>query len=215
MLVERTENMNHDLNMAISTIENVISTSTGDQMTSALASRLTRTFVHNLLSVNLSGTEKMLASMSDYELLAHLVMAGMDNQPVISREARVRLQGHIAFRELLSEHGGVLSQQQTANMLGITPDGVRKRASRNKLLAVKQGEHLVYPVFQFGDNGDIVPDFDEVLRLLDTRSDVAKVRFFISYDTELDKSVIDVLKSKNDLAIIFRKARQYGKQGGT
>lgn len=215
MLADRTENMDRDLDKAISAIEGVVSISTGDSVKSAVVSRLTRTFVQDLLSVNLAKAEKQMSAMGDHELLAHLVLSGMDSQPAMSREARLKLQGRVAFREMISAHGGVLSQQQASEMLGISPDGVRKRASRDKLLAIKQGDHHVYPVFQFGDNGEVVPHFDEVLELLDSRSDVARVRFFLAQDSDLGKSVIEALNSQGDLDVIRRKARSFGKQGAT
>lgn len=50
----------------------------------------------------------------------------MENLSAMSRDAWLRRQGRAALRERICAHGGVLSEQQVADMLGITPDGVRK-----------------------------------------------------------------------------------------
>ena len=208
-----TQRNNEELNSAITTIEGVVSDSSGHQELSGVVSRLTKTFLRDLLSVDLSNSADLLSSMDDHELLAFLVVKGIEREPIASNDAKMKLEGRIAFREMLSEHGGVLSQQQAAEMLGIQSGGVRKRVERGKLLAVKQGDHHVYPVFQFGDNGEIVPQFDEVLQLLDTTSEVAKVRFFLNQSSDLSQSVIEALKDGEQLELIKRKAETFGIQG--
>ncbi|MBK1704739.1 hypothetical protein CKO40_09360 [Halochromatium glycolicum] len=52
---------------------------------------------------------------------------------------RLRLQGQLALRRLLAQHGGTLSVAEVAELLGITPDAVRKRARCGGLLALPHG----------------------------------------------------------------------------
>ena len=106
-----------------------------------------------------------------------------------------------------------------AKLLDITQDAVRKRARKGKLLAVPQGEHTLYPVFQFSPTGKgVVQALEEILSLLDTDSAAAKVRFFLTLDTDLGpdqgETPISALQSGDEKrhALVVRKARQFGHQ---
>jgi hypothetical protein len=100
-----------------------------------------------------------------------------------------------------------------AELLGITPDAVRKRAARGKLLALPQGARTLYPAFQLDtERRRLVPGLDVILPLLDTDSAEAKLRFFLMPDPDLGATPVEALRRADPetQALIERKARQFG-----
>lgn len=147
------------------------------------------------------------------------MMRALHADPLASKETRLRLRGQLALHRLLERAGGVYTAAEVAAQLGITPDAVRKRAARGKLLVLPQGEHGVYPAFQFDTEANrIVMGLEAVLGLLDTESAPAKVRFFLTPDRDLDAEAgatpIAALRAGDPAVctLVARKARQFGTQ---
>jgi hypothetical protein len=182
----------------------------------ALFSRATTAFMRELLALGprlaRQATDPEVLAQDDKTLLAELMIQALRNDPLTNKETRLRLQGQLAFRRQLEDAGGAYGIGEVADLLGITPDGVRKRTRRGRLLAVPHGEHSLYPAFQF-DAGIVVPGFEDILALLDTDSAPAKVRFFVTPDAELDARPIDALRGGDagQRALVERKARQFGR----
>ena len=182
--------------------------------TEALFTRATTAFMRELLAMAApQARAPQLLARDDKALLAELMIQILQADPLSSKEARLRLQGQLAFRRLLGESGGAYTASDVAQLLGLTPDAVRKRARKGKLLAVPQGEHSVYPAFQFSAAGNgVVPGLVEILALLDTESAAAKLRFFLTPDADLDGTPIAALHSGEEQrhVLVARKARQFG-----
>ena len=189
----------------------------------ALFARATTAFMRELLGMSealgAAGRDLDLLAQDDQTLLAELMMRALRTDPLASKETRLRLRGQLALHQLLARAGGVYTATEVAALLGITPDAVRKRAARGKLLVLPQGEHGVYPAFQFdADANRSVTGLDAVLALLDTASAPAKVRFFLTPDRDLDAvtgaTPIAALRTGDPAvgALVARKARQFGIQ---
>jgi hypothetical protein len=63
---------------------------------------------------------------------------------------------------LLRVEGGVLSAQQFAEHLGITPQDLGKKHNRNRVFWLEIGDGYGYPAFQVGPSG-LLPGIREVL----------------------------------------------------
>jgi len=195
--------------------------------TEALFTRATTAFMRELLAMDKPLTAQARSpqhlARDDKTLLAELMIQMLQADHLTSKAARLQLQGQLAFRRLLEESGGAYTATDAAKLLDITQDAVRKRARKGKLLAVPQGEHTLYPVFQFSTNGKgVVQGLEEILSLLDTDSAAAKVRFFLTPDPDLGpepgqnlgETPISALQSGDEKrhALVMRKARQFGHQ---
>jgi hypothetical protein len=76
------------------------------------------------------------------------------------------IRGIEARRRLIEEHGGTLTAEQVAQMIGISRQGVEKRRQAGRLVALATGRHgHRYPVWQFSDSGTL-PGLEEVLGVL-------------------------------------------------
>jgi hypothetical protein len=185
----------------------------------ALFDRATTAFMRELIGLRegLGDAEcdSPLSALDDKALIAELIIQALEDDPLTPKELRLRLQGQLALRRLLAQHGGTLSVAEVAELLGITPDAVRKRARRGRLLALPRGGHSVFPACQFDiEDGRVVPGFDELLATLDTDSAAAKLRFFLTQDRDLGTTPIEALREADpDMrALLVRKARQFGQQ---
>jgi len=189
----------------------------------ALFARATTAFVRELLGLSealgAAGRDLDLLAQDDKTLLAELMIQALRTDPLASKETRLRLRGQLALRKLLEGTGGVYTAAEVATLLGITSDAVRKRTARGKLLVLPQGEHGVYPAFQFDTEANrVVAGLDAVLAQLDTDSAAAKVRFFLTPDRDLGAETgttpIAALRAADGAAcaLVARKARQFGVQ---
>lgn len=151
-------------------------------------------------------------------LLAELANAALVNEAEQrsltpnEKLAKAHLKGIIALRQLLADHGGAYSPSEVAQLLGISRQAVHKRTRANQLLAVHQGENLVYPVWQFEGTG-LVTCFVDVLQALETASQIAKIRFFLSPQESLKgRSALDTLKA-GEHEKVLQLAQRFGKHG--
>ena len=183
----------------------------------ALFARATTAFMRELLAMAKPLTawscDPQLLAQDDKTLLAELMIQALQADPLTSKEARLRLQGQLAFRRLLEESGGAYTAADVADLLGVTQDAVRKRARKGKLLAVPRGEHTIYPVFQFNSTGNgVVEGLGAIHSLQDTESAPAKVRFLLTPDADLGETPIGALQSGDEerRELVAHKARQFG-----
>lgn len=154
---------------------------------------------------------KELQAADDMEFLLKVITQSMAQHPLASKQDLLRLRGQLAFREQLASAGGTYSTQQVAELLGIQPDAVRKRKAKNQLIAIPSGEHTVYPTFQFDDSG-VVEHLPELLAILQTESPVDAVQFFLTPDGDLGVTPISALKRGHNVELVFRLAKQFGRQ---
>ena len=131
----------------------------------------------------------------------------------MNKKDTLKEHGVVAFRKQIKEAGGLIDAQQVAELLGTTPDAVRKRDQRGGLLSVSLGEGSNYPVWQFDETG-VIDDFPEVMKMLDTESPVSIFRFFLTYDENLKKNPIEALKGGDtiELEMVYLLAKQFNQQ---
>jgi hypothetical protein len=122
------------------------------------------------------------------------------------------LRGAEMKRALLKAEGGVLSAQQLAEHLGITPQGLGKRRDLNQVFWLEIGDGYVYPAFQVGPKG-LLPGIREVLDAFREEDPWARVNFMLTGDARLGGCrPIDVLRN-GDVASVTRAARGLGEHG--
>jgi hypothetical protein len=122
------------------------------------------------------------------------------------------LRGAQVKRALLKAEGGVLSAQQLAEHLGITPQGVGKKRDRNQVFWLEVGDGYVYPAFQVGPNG-LLPGIREVLDAFQEEDPWARVNFMLTGDAPLGgRRPIDILR-EGDVVSVTRAARGFGEHG--
>jgi hypothetical protein len=122
------------------------------------------------------------------------------------------LQGAETKHALLKAEGGVLSAQQLAEHLGITPQGLGKKRDRNQVFWLEIGDGYVYPAFQMSPKG-LLPGIREVLEAFQEEDPWARVSFMLTGDARLGgRRPIDVLRD-GDVASVTRAARGLGEHG--
>ncbi len=158
----------------------------------------------------LSLTKEMKAA-DDIDFLVNVLAKTIAEYTQTSKRPLLRLQGQLVFYQQIEEAGGAYSSQQVADLLGIKPDAVRKRRNKGQLIAISQGKHSIYPVFQFDKSG-LVENIQEILGILHVESPVDAVQFFLSPDEDLrGDTPINVLKKRSNKDIVFRLAKQFGR----
>jgi hypothetical protein len=139
----------------------------------------------------------------------------LDDLSVVEPLAPAFIRGIQAQRRLLEEHGGTLTGEQVADILGITRQAVEKRRRAGKLLALTLGRHgYRYPVWQFTGSG-VLPGFEDVLLVLSPHDEWMQMAFFVSGNPRLDnRTPIEMLKARK-LERVLNAAEAYGKHGAT
>lgn len=124
-----------------------------------------------------------------------------------------RLRGVHARDALLAAEGGRRARERRCRRAArVSRQAVDKRRTSGKLLALELGRRgFRYPAWQLGD-GDLLPEIEEILKLLDVHLPIAQMRFFLSGDHALGgERPLDLLR-RGDLARIRRAARVFGDQ---
>ncbi len=131
-----------------------------------------------------------------------------------SQRERLRLEGTRRFRAMIEQAGGAESMKDVEARLGVSDDTIRKRTKKGQIIAIPVGNRLEYPVWQF-DGPQMVANFEQVLRILDTEHYVEQTRFFITSSKELDNlTPIEALKKGEQyLDRVKLKAHQFQQQG--
>jgi len=147
----------------------------------------------------------LIRALSSDELLNDLKTA----EPL----APAFLRGIKARQRLLEEHGGTLSSDEVAAILGISRQAVEKRRRAGKLLALSTGGHgYRYPVWQFDESG-VLPGLDDVLKALAPHDEWMQTAFFLGSNPRLgDRTPVHVLKA-GGLSVVLGAAEVYGEHG--
>lgn len=125
---------------------------------------------------------------------------------------RALLRGRKA-RTRLMRTTEMLPIEQVADLLGIRPDSVRKRIQRGGLLAVKQGQSILLPAFQFRDNR-VVEGMSDCLSALESVGDWTRLDWFMMPHPDLaERSPAECLASCTEQVVAA--AARFGRQGGT
>jgi len=134
-----------------------------------------------------------------------------DSKTAAHKREMLLRRGRSAFKELIRLHGGTLTAEKVANMLGIERTEVLQLMSDSQLLGYEQEGQMVFPAFQFaGDH--LVPEFTAILSRLDTTSAIAQIRFFLTPDIDLGCSPIESLKQGKNIVLVKLRALQFGHQ---
>lgn len=122
------------------------------------------------------------------------------------------LRGVEAKRALLKAEGGVLSAQQLAAHLGITPQGLGKKREKAQIFFVEVGDGYVYPAFQIDENG-LLPGIREVLDAFKVDDPWMRAHFMLTGERRLSgRRPIDVLRA-GEIAPVVKAASAYGEHG--
>lgn len=128
----------------------------------------------------------------------------------------MKLEGQRRFRRLIESHGGVLSTDEVASLLNITPSAVKELHNKNKLISfLREGTHY-FPAWQFKGSA-ILPQLQEVMDALGKdRTDYAKIRFFLTHDKSLNgMNRIEALSYEKNIISIIEKAKTFDLQDPT
>jgi hypothetical protein len=147
----------------------------------------------------------LLTALSSGELLEELRSV----EPL----APAFIRGIEAQRRLLDEHGGTLTAQQVAGILGISRQAVEKRRRAQTLIALTTGRHgYRYPVWQFTKSG-VLPGLADVLQVLAPHDEWMQAAFFVGKNPRLgDQTPIEMLKA-GKLKRVLGVAQTYGEHG--
>lgn len=127
----------------------------------------------------------------------------------------MRLKAAERFRALLEVNGGTYSVEDMAQVLGTTPDAVRKRVQRRQLLAIKQGKELRFPVFQLATaQNEPVAGLERVLVAMKSRDPVETILFLLQPLDEGGTTALDLLR-QGAIERVENAARAYLEQLAT
>ena len=159
--------------------------------------------------------EEATSAPNDY-----LVLLNIMNTPSVVAQltekdplASAKLRGVEAQQKLLQAGGGVLSAEETAQLLGISRQAVDKRRKQGQLIGLVQGRRgYAYPAWQFED-GRTIEDLEQVLKTLDGNDPWMQMAFFLNGNDRLGgKSPLEVLRA-GDASRVLSAAAEYGEQG--
>lgn len=152
------------------------------------------------------------ASLDDIDFLAKLEESVAAETATRGAMNRALERGRKARRKLF-QSTEMLSIEQAAEMLGIQPDSVRKKVSRNRLLALRMGAESLIPAFQIRE-GEILPGVPEVVEALEGLGSMTKLDWFMTphpnFDDQPPYRLLPVEKAR-----VVQTARRFGSQGGT
>lgn len=121
---------------------------------------------------------------------------------------RAEGRGQRAMRDLMAQNP-VLSADEVAERLGLTPSQVREMGDARQLLVVDHNGRKCYPEFQFAD-GDVLKGFSEALGALEHVSNWAAFNFFVTPDQSLNqRTPLEALRS-GDIALAVRASKAFG-----
>jgi hypothetical protein len=159
--------------------------------------------------------EEATSAPNDYLVL----LSAMKTPSVITQLAgkdplaSAKLRGVEAQQNLLKTSGGVLSVEETAQLLGISRQAVDKRRRQGQLLGLTQGRRgYAYPAWQF-DKGRTIANLEKVLKALRSHDPWMQLAFFLNPNDRLGgDSPADLLRA-GDVARVISAAQAYGEQG--
>jgi hypothetical protein len=155
------------------------------------------------------------AQRTDYSVLLRALEAPEIVESLASDDplAEARLSGLRSKAFLAQAEGGTLSAEETANVLGLTRQGVDRRRRAGRLLALTLGRRgYRYPIWQFADQG-MLPGMEETLAALDSFGEWSQVSWFINPNMDLDgRSPLSLLR-EGRVEPVVRAAHRYGEMG--
>jgi hypothetical protein len=155
------------------------------------------------------------AAPTDLVVLVRALSSGelLDDLRSAEPLAPAFIRGIESQRKLIEEHGGALSAEEVAQILGISRQAVDKRRRSRNLIALSTGRHgYRYPVWQFTKSGPL-PGLEDVLQALEPHDEWMQIAFFVSDNPRLGgQSPINMLKA-GKLERVLNAARAYGEHG--
>lgn len=130
----------------------------------------------------------------------------------VDKRAILELRGRQVLEELINAAGGLLCPAEVAHLPRVPQEDLAEESEARGILSIKVEGRMGYPAFQFGPGGELLPHFAEIMALLDTDSDIAKLRFFFTPNSELNGTAALALGEGRNLDLVRRKAKQFGKQ---
>ena len=129
---------------------------------------------------------------------------------------RLRQLGRERFDALIESGGGTYDMDTACEILGIDREAVLQLIQESRLIALPGNDDLVFPVWQFQDEG-LLPELEKVLQVLPDRDAVTQCLFMLMplLNHEIGQSPIELLKNSSvtNMELILRAAVQYGMQG--
>jgi hypothetical protein len=164
--------------------------------------------------------EEALAQQSGVSAVSMLLQRWVPDQGAEGPESLDMLAPALAegvrqSQALEAEAGGLLTRQQVAELLGITPAAIDQRRRRSQLLAVETlGGHYRYPTCQFAEQGTL-PHWAAVLdALAEVEDGWSKLAMVLSPADPLGgHTVVEVLRAEPDVAVlneVLLMARAWG-----
>lgn len=123
--------------------------------------------------------------------------------------------GRARFNAFIKEVGGVLTPDQAAARLRISPEQLAEMALARGILVLKVSDASLCgcPLFQFDENG-VIDGVQEVLQTLQDTVGVQSCSFLLIRDADLDGlSRLEALSRPDLRPYVLRAARQQGHQG--
>ncbi len=129
--------------------------------------------------------------------------------------ARAKLRGIEAKKRFLTAEGGMLSTQEVASILGISPQAIHKRRRTGKLIGIAQGlNQYSFPAWQFEGN-HTVAGLESVLAVLGDHDPLMQVVFMLNPNDRLDgQRPLDLLRA-GKLNEVLTAANALGEHGAT
>lgn len=175
--------------MSYSILEELPSTTSPKQRGKAgqeeLRLRLLSSLERLLDLVSQSTVSRALSAPTAFDSLALMLDGVLKERPqlaLLDRQLASHLELVDARRAVLERAGGTYTTAQAAELLGITPEAVRKRVQRGSLLSYQtpSGEHRL-PRAQFTSSG-VIEGLSEVLQAMHVREPWMKIQLFLDRD---------------------------------
>lgn len=153
----------------------------------ALRKRIAGSVDRILELVGPAAVSDALAARSGFDSMSRLLNSLLQEHPeavIGDPDIDPHLRLMKARRDLLERAGGTYDTSEVAELLGISPEGVRKRIQRGALLAYKSpaGEYRL-PRAQFSVEG-VVPGLERVLGAMHVESPWMRIQLFLDDDVQ-------------------------------
>lgn len=167
----------------------------------ALFERIAGSVERILELVGPAAVSDALAAPSGFDSMSRLLDSLLQEHPEVvigDPDVSPHLRLMKARRDLLERAGGTYDTAEAAELLGISPEGVRKRIQRGALLAYKSpaGEYRL-PRAQFSAEG-VVPGLEKVLEAMHVESPWMRIQLFLDDDVQAalaDERIEDAVRA--------------------
>ncbi|WP_395378178.1 hypothetical protein [Marinicella sp. W31] len=162
---------------------------------------------------------EIAGSSSDTGSLSEALAKAIISDPSQSIEAKSKILGSIAKKQMIESRGGTYSTEEVMEYLTITKNTVKDKRTRLEILGIKVNKGFKYPAWQF-ESDTVISGLKDVLVVLTDQkhSDWSKIRFFSSDNRYLEVNLpeypcpIDALKA-GKLEEVISAANVYMKPG--